>query len=71
MSENRYAGSNGLAAFAGRVGAVFDQSTSVRTIVALALRAWSSTSVRFAFQRKFDVVVEADVHPRRRACDRR
>ena len=52
MSEKRYAGSNGFAAFAGRVGAVFDQSTSVRTIVALALRAWASTSVRFGFQRK-------------------
>jgi hypothetical protein len=34
------------------VGAVFDQSTSVRTIVAFAPRAWSSTWPRFSFQRK-------------------
>jgi hypothetical protein len=51
-SSNLYARSNELVGLAGRVGAVFDQSTSVRTIVAFVARAWSSTSARFGFQRK-------------------
>ena len=52
-SLKRYAGSNGFDAFAGRVGATFAQVTRVRTIVALASRAWSSISARRSSYRKF------------------
>ena len=53
MSRNRYAGSNGFDAFPGRVGATFAQVTSVRTMVAFVLRAWSSMSARRSSYRKF------------------
>ena len=52
-SLKRYAGSNGFAAFAGRVGAMFAHVTSVRTIVAFVARAWSSISARRSSYRKF------------------